>query len=94
MRPITPHVLKLFDRAANEAWAKEGRATTPLAIYTGVDFEMKAYQAVLAEPWRSRRASGEISLEDLQHAIRSYNNVVEEWRILLTARKAPADAAT
>ena len=40
VRPITPAMMSLFDREANETWRATGAANTPLALYTGVDFKI------------------------------------------------------
>ncbi|HEY3950855.1 hypothetical protein [Phenylobacterium sp.] len=90
VRPITPHVLGLFDRQANEAWRASGAANTPLALYTGVDFKVESYAAVLSEPYKSRYTAGQLKDEELNHLVRSANNVIEEWRIKLVARKPRA----
>lgn len=87
VRPITPSLLGLFDREANEAWRVAGAANTPLALYTGVDFKVTGREALLAEPYRSQLMREEISQEAIAEAIRSRNNVIEEWRITLLVRK-------
>jgi hypothetical protein len=90
VRVITPSVLRLFDRQINEEWRRNRAANTPLALYTGVDFQMTSHQALLAEPYRSKLLAGEVSQAALEDAARSYNNVIEEWRITLVVRKPAA----
>ena len=90
VRPITPPILGLFDREQNEAWRQAGAANTTLALYTGTDFRITEHQALLAEPYRSKLNDGTISAADVENAYASLNNVIEEWRITLTVRKAQA----
>ncbi|MBS0363854.1 MAG: hypothetical protein JSR98_20980 [Proteobacteria bacterium] len=93
VRAITPGVLRLFDRQQNEEWRRTGAANTPLALYTGVDFKTESYAAVLSEPYRSRHAAGHLKDEELSQLVRANNNVIEEWRIRLVARKPQASGA-
>jgi hypothetical protein len=93
VRAITPATLQLFNRELNEDWNRRGLANSPLALYAGVDFKIESYQAKLAEPYFSQRAAGEMTQAQLEHAIQAYNNVVEEWRVVLVARKPAAGAA-
>jgi hypothetical protein len=87
VRVITPELLGLFDREANEAWRAAGAANTPLALYTGVDFKVATYQTLLAEPFRTQFRNGELGQPEIAEAIRARNNVIEEWRITLLVRK-------
>jgi hypothetical protein len=87
VRAITPTMLTLFDRELNEMWREKGAANSPLALYTGVDFKVESVLTLLAEPMRSRQAAGEVNDQEILEAIQSQNNVIEEWRIALRARK-------
>lgn len=87
VRPITPQTLTLFDWRQNQVWKEKGAANTPLGLYLGVDFVTEEAQVVLAEPYRSRFGRGELSREALGEAVRSLNNVVEEFRMRLRVRK-------
>ena len=91
VRPISPAVLSLFSREANEKWRASGAANSPLALYTGVDFALASTATVLAEPYASRFKSGEMSAEAISEALRLYNNVAVEFRIQLRVEKGPAD---
>jgi hypothetical protein len=93
VRAITPAMLQLFDREANEAWRKAGAANTPLALYTGVDFKLAQHEAVLDEGFAARMREGERPGEDVGEAMRERNNVVAEVRITLLARKPGPQAA-
>jgi hypothetical protein len=87
VRAISPTMLSLFDREKNEMWRKGGFANTPLALYTGVDFQVATFRGVLAEPYLTQFQSGELSRSDLDQAIQSRNNVVKEWQVRLLVRK-------
>lgn len=87
VRPITPAILRLFDRELNDEWKDKRVANTPLAHYLGVDFAMKAAVTVLDEPWQSRLKSGELTEAAVVGAIRSQLNVAREFQIVLTVRK-------
>lgn len=87
VRAITPRMLSLFDREANERVRAAGGANTPLAIYLNVDFQVAEVQTVPAEPYMSRLKAGEITTAELSEAVRSRNNVASEFRIRLVARK-------
>jgi SAM-dependent methyltransferase len=87
VRPITVDGLDMFNQQRNREWIEKGSANTPLGIYTGVDFEIAKFDVLPDEPWRSRLQKGEIKPQDLQQAMRLYNNVIMETTIVLRARK-------
>lgn len=87
VRPVTPQVLGLFDKALNDQWQATGVANSPLAHYTGVDFHITEVRTVLDQPYAGQFQSGTISQADLQEALKSRNNVALEFQIKLVARK-------
>jgi hypothetical protein len=87
VRAITPAMLSLFDRAENDAWIAAGAANSPLAHYTGVDFHIEQAATVLAEPYASQLQSGAITAAQASEFLAQRNNVAQEVRIRLTARK-------
>lgn len=87
VRPITPAILRLFDRSLNDEWKAKGAANTPLAHYLGIDFATKSAITVLDEPWQSRLRSGELTEAAVVGAVRSQLNVAREFQIVLEARK-------
>ncbi len=93
VRAISPPMLTLFDREANEEWREKGAANSPLALYNGVDFKVAAYRGVLAEPYRTQVEAGELTEAAIEEIVRSRNNVLTEWRMQLLVRKSqPAEA--
>jgi hypothetical protein len=87
VRPITPEVLKLFDRELNERWRESGNSNTPLALYTGVDFKITQQRTMLCEPYASQLAAGEISREQVDALVKHQFNIAYEYRFQLTVRK-------
>lgn len=87
VRAIIPDGLWLFSQEQNRNWIAQGAANTPLGIYLGVDFAITSVNMGLDEPWRGRFERGEILPKDLEHAARSYNNVVMEIAIEMRAIK-------
>lgn len=87
VRPIIPDGLMLFSQELNRNWITQGAANTPLGIYLGVDFAVTSVNMMLDEPWRGRFERGEISPADMNHAARSYNNVIVAIQIEMRAVK-------
>lgn len=87
VRIVTPQVLSLFDRAKNDRWRAQGWPNTPLAHYTGVDFEIVATALKLMPDYEEKRRSGALSPEELNHLLLTQNNIGDEWRIELRVRK-------
>lgn len=91
VRPIMPSMLQLFDRRLNEAWRAGGVANTPLALYTGVDFELVESRTILAAPFAEQFQSGQLPEAEARRMIQHELNVAEEFQMIMVARKdAPA----
>lgn len=87
VRPITRQMLSLFDRSKNEQWIAQGAVNTPLALYTGVDFEVIRDTIVLDEPYNSQLREGQITSEQATELVHSRINVASEIRLTLRVRK-------
>jgi hypothetical protein len=87
VRVISPQVLRLFDKQLNDEWKEKGISNSPLAHYTGVDFEIASARAVLQEPYAGKLARGELSQAQMEDLVRTQNNIIDEWRIEMTVRK-------
>jgi hypothetical protein len=87
VRVITPAMFSMFSKRLNAEWIKNGAANTPLALYWGVDFEIKKVEYMLDEPYRSQMADGAISSDQITTFSRERNNVVKEISIHLVAVK-------
>jgi len=87
VRPVTRESFYLLSQAANREWLACGAANTPLGLYIGVDLAVESATYVLAEPWNSLYEQKKLSPEELQQAIRLYNNVVKQLDMRLRAIK-------
>ena len=87
VRPITPEMLLLFDRQKNDEWQAQGVANSPLAHYTGVDFQITEAMTVLTGRYLQAMQSGAMTEAEVRADLLSKNNVAEEFRITLIARK-------
>jgi SAM-dependent methyltransferase len=87
VRAITPAGLKLFDREHNKAWQAAGKANTPLALYTGVDFYMKSLQIILAKDIYEDLQAGRLSRAEVDLMVQRQNNVARSYHMVLVARK-------
>jgi len=87
VRPITPMVMALFSRRLNLEWQKQGAANSPLALYHGVDFEIRHVSYVLEEPYLGEFSAGRYSEGEIDRMILERNNVASEIRLELEAVK-------
>ena len=62
-------------------------ANTPLAVYLGVDFEVKSVKPTVEEAWLKKLENGEITAADLAHAARTYNNVIRQVHVVMQVIK-------
>jgi hypothetical protein len=77
----------MLSRRENEEWIKVGAMNTPLAIYWGVDFEIKKVEYYPDEPFRTQLMEGKISSEQFAVVARERNNVIKEISIALAVLK-------
>jgi hypothetical protein len=87
VRPINQHILQLFSKKMNREWQAIGAPNTPLATYLDVDFEIRSHSYSLTPYWFQKYTSGELKDEDIEFAVSTYFNVVDEVRIDLVAIK-------
>lgn len=87
VRPITSEGLAMFSQRLNRQWIERGAANTPLGLMLGIDFEVSETRHLLDEPWRTALAKGEMTRDEISHAMRSYNNVIKETTVVLRAVK-------
>lgn len=83
VRPITPEGINLFSQAANREWIAAKAANTPLGIYIGVDFLIELVNWKVEPAWKDRFDRKEITERELEHAVRTYNNVVKAIEMIL-----------
>lgn len=87
VRPVTPQLLRLFDRRLNESWRKDGLSNTPLALYTGTDFYLAESRVILDPAVDAEVKAGRLSMEEAQVRVRERFNIASEYRFRLVARK-------
>jgi len=88
VRAISPTLMRLFDRELNDRVKREGGANSPLAHYTGVDFQLVESSTILAEPYLTRWKSGAVSTQELDQLVRERNNIAKAFHLTLVARKS------
>lgn len=87
VRIITPELLALFDREQCDAWQRVGAANSPFAHYLNVDFAVVRSQWALAEPYATQYREGLLSDDDVAQMVRKFNNVAQEYQIVIVVRK-------
>lgn len=87
VRPITPMVLALFDKALNDQWKAKGISNTPLAHYLGVNFKVVSTESVPDTPYKQAIESGELSKDDFNQRSLQLNNLISEYRFIMKAIK-------
>ncbi len=87
VRAITPDGLGLFSKANNQRWKEQNAANSPLGFYLDVDFEIVKCTFTLEEPWLSKFNAGEISKEEMNRAMKQYNNVIRQTALELKVIK-------
>ena len=87
VRPITISGLQMFDQSLNQEWIRQGLANTPLGIYLGVDLRIESKDLRLSEHWMDKVRAAQVDQAELEMAIRSYYNVIDELTIVLRAHK-------
>jgi glycosyltransferase involved in cell wall biosynthesis len=86
-RPVLPDLFLHFSLDVNRDWQQRGLPGTPLAMYLGLDFQIEASTLHLDPHWLGQWQSGRLKAEELDYAIRSYNNVVQQVEVVLRAQK-------
>lgn len=87
VRPITYQSLRLFSQERNRETIAAGHSDTPLGIYLNVDFAITKLELQLDEPWLGRYNRGELPADELEHVVRSYNNVITQTAVTMHAIK-------
>ncbi len=78
VRPIVPDNLMLFSQKFNREFLARGAANTPLGLYLSVDFTLESISYDLAAHWHELRETNKITSADLQNAMQSFNNVIQQ----------------
>jgi SAM-dependent methyltransferase len=87
VRPVTSITLQQFSQEWNRKTRHEGYANETFGQLLGVDFKITENHLVIAKPWWEKYQRGQITKDELEFAVASYWNVIEECRI--TIEKVP-----
>jgi hypothetical protein len=87
VRAIVSDNLMLFSQAFNRECLARGAANTPLGLYLGVDLTVESISYDLAAPWKELHEQQKVTAAELQNAIRSYNNVIQQITMVARAIK-------
>jgi hypothetical protein len=82
VRAITSDMLTLFSKRNCQRWRELNAANTPLADYLDIDFEIDHHEVVLTPHWQIKADQG-LSPEQIDWALKTYNNVATEVRFRL-----------
>lgn len=85
VRAISPEGMALYSKANCRMFAEKGWASTPLADYLDVDFEVENVGMKLIPPWLERQRDGQMTDAEVRDALRTVWNVVDE--VSFTLRK-------
>lgn len=89
VRVVTPLGLQLFSQRLNRHWQSVGASNSPLGIYLNVDFELKHNVVVPGQAWRRRHPDVQVNGEQLMQEAEIYNNMIEEFQMVLEVIKQP-----
>jgi hypothetical protein len=89
VRVVTPNVMGHFSKRRNLEWKEECAANSPLALYTGVDFEIVYVEYIIDDKWQDslRGKNSKYDKDEFMEALSSYNNVCKEIRMRLKVVK-------
>lgn len=87
VRAITPMTIALFSKKQNDHWKSVGAANTPLAYYTGVDFEIIRTEQVLDPYFVKQLQSKVLCADDIGRLALEKNNVIVEYKFTLNTIK-------
>ena len=87
VRAITPLGMQLFSKSLNEAWKKQGAANSPLGLYLDVDFELISTALKPSSDWFRLHPSKKVDLQLLQQEAAIYNNLIEQYEMVLKVVK-------
>jgi len=93
VRPINPAILSLFSKKKNLEWKALGWPNSPLATYIDVDFDMISVEYKLTPHWAEQLRTGKMNAAEIDFALKSYFNVVDEINITLCVCKQETQIA-
>lgn len=88
VRAISVETIRLFDQNYNRYCIENNLSDSLLGISLGVDFTVEESSHELNGPWKSKWLQNTMSLDELNFAINTYNNVVESTKMVCRVRKS------
>ena len=88
VRVVTPLSLKLFSKKANKEWARKGASNSPLGLHLDIDFELRKTIIKPSSDWFRLHPGNNIDIELLQQESNIYNNLIEQYDMLLEVIKS------
>ena len=87
VRVIIPNMFHLFSKKMNQRFVEAKVANSTLGFYHDIDFLVMDAKLALDSPWKEMFNSGQISVDELNKAVKKYNNVIKETEIILEVVK-------
>ena len=87
VRPITHNTLNMYSKKECRQFIEKGWATTPLALYWDIDFEIKSVISQLFPDWINKFKNNELTQKEIEFAMNTYNNVINEIEVILQVIK-------
>ena len=85
-RPIFPHTLDMFSKTRNKRDMDAGGCETPIGFINDVDMYVVEHLPVLDDYWIGQFQ--QMTEEQCEHAARSFNNVIVEYKIKWMVNKS------
>ena len=87
VRIVTPLGLQLFSQRLNKLWVEKGAANSPLGLYLDINFELKQTVVKPSQDWFRLHPDKNVDLRLLQQESNIYNNLIEQYDMLLEVIK-------
>ncbi len=87
VRVVTPLGLQLFSKRLNKLWIEKKAANSPLGLYLDINFELRQTIIKPSEDWFRLYPDKNVDLKLLQQKSAIYNNLIEQYEMLLEVIK-------
>ena len=87
VRVVTPLGLQLFSQKLNKLWVEQGAANSPLGLYLDINFELKQTVIKPSNDWFRLHPDKNVDVKLLQQESNIYNNLIEQYDMLLEVIK-------
>ena len=87
VRVVTPLGLKLFSKRLNRIWIEQGLSNSTLGLYLDIDFELTQIAIKPSSDWFIMHPDTNVDLDLLQQESNIYNNLIEEYEMMLQVCK-------